>query len=158
LDVETDYESDGRHLQICICGKPSNRRKTSSGYGYFDTQDPYNLYQKYVDNKKEAALAVAEQAQTAALSPHEQLIAKWLKIIQGEKKYSIGDNEGSQYFKELETDLKQAATDGRLSSQDRQQITEQLALKPVLQKHQPNWLTSKCEKSIKELLKALQNN
>lgn len=75
-----------------------------------------------------------------------------------EKKYNVGDNEGSQYFKELETDLKQAATDGRLSSQDRQQITEQLALKPVLQKHQPNWLTSKREKSIKELLKALQNN
>lgn len=77
----------------------------------------------------------------------------------GRKKYSGSDNEGSQYFKELETDLKQAATDGHLSSQDRQQITEQLALKPVLQKHQPNWLTSKQrEKSIKELLKALQNN
>lgn len=60
-----------------------------------------------------------------------------------EKKYSVGDNEGSQYFKELETDLKQAATDGRLSSQDRQQITEQPALKSVLQKHQPNWLMSK---------------
>lgn len=105
--------------------------------------------------KKEAALAIAEQAQTAALSPHEQLIAKWLKIIQGEKKYSGSDNEGSQYFKELETDLKQAATDGRLSSQDRQQITKQLDLKSVLQKHQPNWLTSKREKRIKELLKAL---
>ncbi|HHX2510628.1 TPA: hypothetical protein ACU8BF_001603 [Neisseria subflava] len=38
----------------------------------------------------------------------------------GRKKYSIGDNEGCQYFKELETDLKQAATDGRLGSQDRQ--------------------------------------
>ncbi|PLA49955.1 hypothetical protein CYJ99_05300 [Neisseria perflava] len=80
------------------------------------------------------------------------------KSYREKKKYSVGDNEGSQYFKELETDLKQAATDGRLSSQDRQQITEQLALKPVLQKHQPNWLTSKREKSIKELLKALQNN
>ncbi|HHX2505362.1 TPA: hypothetical protein ACU8BO_000688 [Neisseria subflava] len=76
----------------------------------------------------------------------------------GRKKYSGSDNEGSQYFKELETDLKQAATDGRLSSQDRQQITKQLDLKSVLQKHQPNWLTSKREKRIKELLKALQNN
>ena len=73
--------------------------KTSSGYGYFDTQDPYNPYQKYVDNKKEAALAIAEQAQTAALSPHEQLIAKWLKIIQGEKKYSGSDNEAANTLK-----------------------------------------------------------
>lgn len=151
-----------RMAGICKFVFAENHRmgsKTASGYGYFDTQDPYNPYQKYVNNKKEAALAIAEQAQTAALSPHEQLIAKWLKIIRGEKKYSVGDNEGSQYFKELENDLKQAATDGRFSSQDRQQITEQLALKSVLQKHQPNWLTSKQrEKSIKELLKALQNN
>lgn len=77
------------------------------------------------------------------------------KSYREKKKYSGSDNEGSQYFKELETDLKQAATDGRLSSQDRQQITKQLDLKSVLQKHQPNWLTSKREKRIKELLKAL---
>ena len=72
--------------------------KTSSGYGYFDTQDPYNPYQKYVDNKKEAALAIAEQAQTAALSPHEQLIAKWLKHT-GRKKYSGSDNEAANTLK-----------------------------------------------------------
>ena len=76
------------------------------------------------------------------------------KIIQGEKKYSGSDNEGSQYFKELETDLKQAATDGRLSSQDRQQITKQLDLKSVLQKHQPNWLTSKREKTHQRATKS----
>lgn len=73
--------------------------KTSSGYGYFDTQDPYNPYQKYVDNKKEAALAVAEQAQTAALSPHEQLIAKWLKIIQGEKNIAAATTKAANTLK-----------------------------------------------------------
>ena len=73
----------------------------------------------------------------------------------GRKKIvAAATTKAANNFKELETDLKQAATDGRLSSQDRQQITEQLALKPVLQKHQPNWLTSKREKSIKELLKS----
>ena len=73
--------------------------KTSSGYGYFDTQDPYNPYQKYVGNKKEAALAIAEQAQTAALSPHEQLIAKWLKIIQGEKNIAAATTKAANTLK-----------------------------------------------------------
>jgi hypothetical protein len=99
LDVQTDYESDGGHLQICICGKPSNRRKTSSGYGYFDTQNPYNPYQKYIDNKKEATPAIAEQAQTAALLPHEQLIAKWLKIIQGEKNIASATTKAANTLK-----------------------------------------------------------
>lgn len=49
--------------------------------------------------KKEAAPAIAEQVQTAALSPHEQLIAKWLKIIQGEKNITSATTKAANTLK-----------------------------------------------------------
>ena len=74
--------------------------------------------QKYVDKQKEAALAIAEQAQTAALSPHEQLIAKWLKIIQGEKNIAAATTKAANTLKNWKPI--EAGRNGRTLEQPRQ--------------------------------------
>lgn len=129
------------------------RKQAAAAAAELQAQAQAAEQERIAQEQREAAEAARRQAELAAMSPAERLVAEWLERLESFTYDSRNQQAHTGFYQNLLAALTQAAE--TLNAAEQKTVAEKLGFN-TMKKHQPGLFSSSREKEIKAVLRRLR--